>query len=225
MRPVLALIRFAVAAGIVAALVGQLITTFTYWAGQGFSAPALIVTNFLSYFTVESNALSAVVLIIGGVLLLRRRGADPGWFTVLRLVAVTYLGTTGVVYNLLLRGVELPQGLTLGWSNEILHVVAPIWMVLDWLLAPGRAAVEWRRIGVVVAFPILWAFYTLIRGPLVDYVLMGHDYWYPYPFLNPVLSQNGYLSVAFYVVLIAAVIGGMGCASVALSRRTRPAVR
>ena len=44
---------------------------------------------------------------------------------------------TGVVYNLLLRGVELPQGTTVEWSNEVLHVVACAYIVLDWFIAPA----------------------------------------------------------------------------------------
>lgn len=55
-------------------------------------------------------------------------------------------------------------------------------------------------------YPIVWVFYTLIRGPFTPNEVTGDSYRYPYPFLNPNLSQNGYLSVAFYVIVIAVVI-------------------
>jgi hypothetical protein len=145
------------------------------------------------------------------------RGGDSARIAVLRLCVATYMATTGVVYNLLLRGIELPQGQTVPWSNEVLHVVAPLLLVLDWLLAPGRRRVEWKAIGAVVAFPIVWAVYTLIRGPIAG--------WYPYPFLDPSLAPTGYASVAFYVVLIAVIIGGVGALLVLENRKRAPAAQ
>jgi hypothetical protein len=53
--------------------------------------------------------------------------------------------------------------------------------------------------------------------------VLNPDYaggWYPYPFLNPITSAQGYVSVAFYVVLIAAVIGLVGAAVIWASRRS-----
>ena len=38
---------------------------------------------------------------------------------------------TGVVYNLLLRGIVLDQGTTVPWSNEVMHLVGPAFMLLD----------------------------------------------------------------------------------------------
>ncbi len=74
-------------------------------------------------------------------------------------------------------------------------------------------------------FPIVWAIYTMIRGPFVDdptQATLNPDYtvgWWPYPFLNPNLAPEGYVSVAFYVVLIAGVIGGVGALVIWASRR------
>lgn len=219
MRIAFAVVRLAVAIAIVAAIVGQLQTSLVFWPQNGVTNIALSVSNFFSFFTIESNIASAVVLLIGAVLLVTRTGDDPQWFTVLRSVIVSYMAVTGIVYNLLLRGVELPQGATLGWSNEILHVIAPLWMVLDWLLVPGRTALVWRTLWVVVSFPLVWGVYTLIRGPITPNEVLGEPYWYPYPFLNPNLSENGYLSVAFYMVLIAAVVGLAGAGVIWISRR------
>ena len=44
------------------------------------------------------------------------------------------------------------------------------------------------------AFPLTYAAYSLLRGPLVD--------WYPYGFLNPT-TDGGWTKVAMYVVAIA----------------------
>lgn len=221
MRILWATLRIAFAVAGVAAIVGQLVLSISVVEGSGRSV-GLLIWNFFSFFTIDSNVLAVVVLLLGAARLVTKPGADPRWFTVLRLVAVTYMTTTGVVYNLLLRNIELPQGSTLPWSNEILHVVAPAFMVLDWLLAPGRTPLGyWRSIRVVVVFPIVWAVYTLIRGPFVPNELTGASYWYPYPFLNPHQSPNGYLSVALYILLIAAIIGLIAAGAVWVSRRGR----
>lgn len=197
------------AAGIVAAVVAQLARSIENTTEAGGDVGALLV-NFFSFFTIESNLLGAASLLAGAVLLLAGRSETVG-FTVFRLVAVTYMTVTLIVYNLLLRGIELPQGQTVPWSNEILHVVGPLVVIIDWLFAPGRNRLPWSRVWAVVVFPVLWAAYTLIRGPIVG--------WYPYPFLNPDNSENGYLSVAFYVVLIAAVMVGVGAAAIWVTRR------
>ena len=74
----------------------------------------------------------------------------------------------------------------------------------------------------MVIFPIVWAVYTLIRGPITPNQLTGADYWYPYPFLDPNNSLNGYFSVSFYVILIAVIIGLVAAAAIWVTRRKLP---
>lgn len=219
MRIGFAVLRVAAAAAGIAAIVGQLLTSLDFWKAHGVTNIPLVVTNFFSFFTIESNVGAVVVFLVGAVLLVTRRGEDLGWFTVLRACVVTYMVVTGIVYNLLLRNVPLPQGATLEWSNEILHVAVPVLMLADWLFTPGRAAVDWKRLWVIAAYPIVWVVYTMVRGPLTPNEITGDPYWYPYPFLNPDTSPNGYLSVSFYVVLIALVIVAVGAGIVWVSRR------
>ena len=219
MRYLFVVLRVAVAVAIVVAVVAQLSASLGFWRGSGITDPTTQVVNFFSFFTVESNIASAVVLAVGAVLLVARPGPDSSGFTLVRASVVTYMVVTGIVYNLLLRGIELPQGSTVGWSNEILHVVAPVYLLLDWLFAPGRVPLAARSISPVLVFPVVWVVYTLVRGPIVVDAVYGNDFWYPYPFLNPVDSANGYLSVMFYVVLIAAVIGLVAAGVLWISRR------
>ncbi|HWH97707.1 MAG TPA: Pr6Pr family membrane protein [Pseudolysinimonas sp.] len=220
--------RLAGAAVITAAIAGQYLHSLNFRADHGIDENGVPAVNFFSFFTVESNVLTIAVFLVGAVLLIRSSGTDPLWFGVARAGVTAYMATTGIVYNTLLRGVEVSEGATLGWSNEILHVVGPLLVVVDWLFAPGRRWLEWNHIRIIVIFPIVWAVYTMIRGPFVDdptQAVLNPNYtggWYPYPFLNPANSPElGYVSVAFYVVLIAAVIGGVGAAVIWVSRRNR----
>lgn len=204
--------RAGVAVLILVAATAQLGVTVEFNRANNPAAVPTAVANFLSFFTIQSNLIGAVALAIGAVLLLRARDLaepDPPWFAVLLAAASTYLITTGIVYNVLLRGVELPQGLTVPWSNEVLHVVAPLYLLIDLLFAPRRRHLAWRAILAVVAYPIAWVIYTLIRGPLTTAPLTGDPWWYPYPFLDPHLVPGGYLGVTGYVAGIAVVIAGV----------------
>lgn len=213
-----AVVRVLVAALIVGAIVAQLERSISLWPKAGITV-AFGITNFFSFFTIESNVATVVVLLIGAIITFTGR-RDPHWYLVFRVIVVTYMVVTGVVYNLLLRGVELPQGQTVEWSNEVLHVVACVYLLLDWLFAPGRAPLEWKRLRAIVIFPIIWVIYTLVRAPLTVDLNKGHA-WYPYPFLNPSLAHEGYFSVVFYVVLIAGVVCGAGAGAIWVSRRWR----
>ncbi len=220
MRAVFIVVRVAGVVAGIAAIVGQLITTWNFWTTSGISDKSSLFVNFFSFFTILSNVGAIVVFAIGAVCLVRNEG-DPRWFALLRVSVTSYMVVTFIVYNLLLRGIELPQGTTLEWSNEVLHVVAPLLIILDWFFAPGRRRLDWKDLRVIVAFPIVWVVYTLIRGPLAYNELAHKATWYPYPFLDPSLSAEGYFSVAFYVILIAAVIIGVGAGAIRVSR-TRP---
>ena len=218
MRVLFIVVRIAAAAAGIAAIVGQLITTYNFWTALGIQNRGALFVNFFSFFTIDSNVAAVAVFAVGAVLLIRDQ-SDPRWFALLRASAVTYMTVTLVVYNLLLRGIELPQGTTLAWSNEILHVVAPVLIVLDWFFAPGRRRLEWKDLRVIIAFPIVWVIYTLIRGPLAYNETAHKPTWYPYPFLDPSLSPEGYWSVLFYVILIAGAIIGTGAGVIWVSRK------
>ncbi|WP_198165778.1 Pr6Pr family membrane protein [Agromyces laixinhei] len=209
MRTVWGVIRVAAAAAVVIAIVGQFAKSLSMVPD-----PAFFVVNFLSFFTILSNALAAIVLLIGAWYAVRSP-SDPAWYNLTRASIVTYMATTFVVYNLLLRDISLDQAATLPWSNEILHVWAPLYVVLDWVLAPGRRPIEWQRIWVIAIFPIVWVVYTMIRGAAVG--------WYPYPFLNPDIAPGvGYDGVAVYVIAIAAFILLVGTGILGISRAAWP---
>jgi hypothetical protein len=216
-RYVIAVIRVLVAALIIAAIVAQLERSIQNWQMTGLSV-AFGVTNFFSFFTIDSNVGTVVVLLIGAGFVFAKK-QDPHWYVVFRAIVVTYMAVTGVVYNLLLRGVELPQGTTVEWSNEVLHVVACAYIVLDWFIAPGRTPLAWKTLRAIAIFPLVWVIYTMIRAPFTTGETLNHKAFYPYPFLDPSLAHEGWFSVAFYIVLITVVVVGFGALAILVSRR------
>jgi hypothetical protein len=219
-----AIVRLLTALTVLVAVVSQYAVSSTYWRSIGVQGIWGKTVDFLMFFTIESNLLAAVVMAVGAVRLLRRAPAPGRGWTTLRLAATTYMVTTGVVYNLLLRGLPTVPGGNLPWSNEVLHVVVPALVLLDWLLAPDRRALGYGAIGRVVVFPLVWAAVTLARGPVTGNEVTGAATYYPYPFLDPATGDGGYGTVAIWVVVIAAAICGIALALIAVGRRTSRAV-
>lgn len=209
--------RIAAAALIAAAIIAQASRTIG-GAISGGRDVATTTLNFFSFFTVLSNVSSLVVLAIAGIRgLVKAREPKPHWLSVALACASTYMVVTGLVYNLLLRGVALPQGTTVPWSNEVLHVVGPVFLLVD-LFVNLATRLPWKTIAAILVFPVAWILYTLVRGPLVTNPVTKDPWWYPYPFLDPHLV-GGYTGVALYVGGIAVALGAVAALVVAVGRR------
>lgn len=182
------------------------------------------IANFFSFFTILSNVIAAVTLVWAAVAGLRAGSAGsapaaPAALSTVLACASTYMIITGLVYNTLLRGLTLPQGSEpVPWSNEVLHLIGPIFLFLDVIIGTARRALPWRTIWTIIAFPILWTVYTLVRGPLVTNPANGDPWWYPYPFLNP-NNPGGWPSVIVYVAIISVAFVVVGAFVVWVGRR------
>lgn len=152
-----------------------------------------------SFFTVLSNVFAAVVALLGvfGTVSPQIRGA-----------AVLYMGTTGIVYWLLLRDIDVQ---TPAYANWVLHTIVPILVVVEWCLAPERT----RRAWLWLSFPLAYLVYTLVRGPIVG--------WYPYPFMDP--RRNGYgevlVNCLFVTVVFVALAFAVSWAGNKLAQKKR----
>lgn len=220
MTRIWALLRLAMAAVVVAAVLTQLTVSMARTAESGGDV-ATVFANFFSFFTILSNVIAAVVLAWAATTSLRRpeRALTSLPLSAALAAASTFMIITGIVYNALLRGITLPQGAEpVPWSNEVLHLIGPVFLLLDLLVGPARRALRWRVAAVIVAFPLLWTAYTLIRGPLVTNPTSGEPFWYPYPFLNP-NGPGGWGMVVVYVLVIAVAFVAAGLFAVWATRR------
>ena len=148
------------------------------------------VVNFFSYFTNLSNIIAFVVLLFGAFFLLQRRESTPT-FELIRGATTVYMAVVGIVFSILLRNEDL--GSLLPWVNTVLHYIMPVVVVVDWLYVPPKSHLAASQTWLWLIFPLLYLFYTLIRGAIVGF--------YPYPFLNPA-KVGGYGGVALYCVAI-----------------------
>ena len=154
--------------------------------------------NFFSYFTVLSN-ISLVITFVA--LAVRPSLASDVSFLPLRGIATISITVTGLVYALLLAPASADVDVTLRWVDFIVHTVAPIVGLADWLVdRPARRPPLGAVLGWLV-FPVAWLVYTLVRGAVT--------HWYPYPFLDPDEESAGsiiatcLLITAVFVVLAA----------------------
>lgn len=95
---------------------------------------------------------------------------------------------TGVVYAVLLAPASADVALTEPWVDGVLHLVAPVAVLLDWLVDPPGRRLTVGEAATWLAFPSAYLVYSLVRGPIAE--------WYPYPFLDPDHGDRGYVDVA-----------------------------
>ncbi|MFD6395751.1 Pr6Pr family membrane protein [Nocardia sp. NPDC060249] len=159
------------------------------------------LTNYLSYFTIESNILGAFVLLIGGLVAPQGRG-----WQLFRGAVTLYMLITMVVYAVLLSRIDVM--LNDKWINDLMHRYLPLILVLDWMFVAmaQRLRPSPALIGQWLAFPLVYGVYSLIRGAIVD--------WYPYPFINP--TDQGYLSMAIGLVVLTLVFAVLAVAMASL---------
>lgn len=85
--------------------------------------------NFFSFFTIESNILVACILLLSSIGTAIFGRSEQ--FSILRGAATVYILTTGLIYFLLLRGLEESLQTAIPWVNTVLHYIMPIAMLLD----------------------------------------------------------------------------------------------
>lgn len=205
MRPkVIASYRLIMAAVVCAAVLTQLMSSIEHHRS---------ITNFFSFFTIESNIIGMSVIAISAFAVL----AGKKWKqeAMLRGAAATYMLVTGIIFALLLSGLTARLQTTIPWVNSVLHYIFPIFMVLDWIIDPPKQLITFKRALCWIVFPVAYVTYSLVRGPLVD--------WYPYPFLDP--ADGGYLKLL--VTCLVMLTGGIVLigALLAIQRLRRPELK
>ncbi|MEV7889444.1 Pr6Pr family membrane protein [Streptomyces sp. NPDC002817] len=160
-------------------------------------------TRVLSYFSVQSAILLALVTVLSAKRAWSARRPLPAALTGATLL---YVLIAGSVYHLLLADATTPFSMTgettppTGWqalANHVLHTGLPIAAVVDWLFltAPGRFHL--RRAATWLLFPLAYLAFSFTRGELL---LPGTPARYLYSFLD--VDLHGYKSVLGNALLL-----------------------
>ncbi len=146
--------------------------------------------DFFGYFTNQTSSLTALVLIVVALRELAGRRI-PEALAISWGVGTACLIVVAIVYNTLVPG----TGSAPPWVSVILHLVFPVFVVVDFASAFDRPRLPWRALWWVLPYPCLWLAVVLVRGQT--------DGWVPYGFLLP---ERGPVSLAAHVVGILALL-------------------
>ena len=121
---ILRLRRIAGALSLVAGL--SVLASIVWQVTDQVAAGRFQPTEYFAYFTIQTALINIVVLVVGGLLAFRTP-IDPPLYSAIRASVFAYAVVTGVVYNLLLRGIPNDDGYVAPpWPNENLHVSASL---------------------------------------------------------------------------------------------------
>jgi hypothetical protein len=157
--------------------------------------------DYISYFTIVSNILVAVVV----TALALDPARDSRLWRVLRLSSLIMIVVTGIVYAVLLA----PDAVNTGWqvpANQLVHIWTPILTVLGWLVVGPRGWIDLRTLLLALVIPLLWIGYTLLRGVAIEA--------YPYNFINVInlgygTALQNVAGVLVFGLVVAAVFWGL----------------
>lgn len=143
--------------------------------------------NFFSYFTIETNILVVITLLMSAVAIAAGKSSK---FDLLRTATTVYILVVGIGFSLLLSGMGDVALTAVPWDNVVLHYIMPVAVLADFMTDRPRRRLGFKKALLWLLFPIAYAVYALVRGGLTG--------WYPYPFLNP--DASGAESVVMTVV-------------------------
>ena len=195
----------------------------------------LVLANYFSMFTIVSTILSVVALTAAAAWANLHPGAtrEPLAIALGMAVVTGPMLLLGVVFNLLLRGA--PSGVALSdspgialmdsYATEVLHVVLPLYLLVDLLFATRRRGLPWWSLSVLAGYPVIWIVYTMVRGELTPDPWSSNQWWYPYPFLDP-HGAGGWVSASTYIAVLTAALLAIGAGVIAIGRlRERRAMK
>jgi hypothetical protein len=162
--------------------------------------------NFFSFFTIQSNILAALVLVLLAVV--RRDERSPA-FDSFRSAVTLFITITGVVFAVLLAGHAEDVQTAIPWVDFVVHKLTPAVVAADWLIDPPRHRLSLRAAALWLGYPLAWFAYTLARG--------ASEHWYPYPFVN--VDEHGYGQVFTTGLILLAFFAAASAAFVAVGNR------
>ncbi|WP_157535763.1 Pr6Pr family membrane protein [Microbacterium sp. Root166] len=196
---------------------------------------SVVLANYFGMFTIVSTMLSVIALGVAAAWSRLHPGTtrEPRSVALGLALATVPMLLLGIVYNVLLRAA--PSGIALGdsagiaildsYAVEVLHVVLPVYLLVDLLFATRRRGLPWWSLAVLAAYPLLWLLHTMVRGEFVADPFGSTPWWYPYPFLDP-HGAGGWGSALMYIAAIFVAFVGIGAAVIATGRyRERRAAR
>lgn len=148
------------------------------------------VVNFLSYFTIFSNAGAAAVLVC---LAIRPSLVDSERFTAVRGAVTLCMCLTALFYGTFVSP---------SFEGAVRHGLGPFVLLADWILHPAPRQTL-KPLLLWPLLPISYFGYTLVRGAVVG--------WYPYEFFNPETASGWTGVIRFALVILVLLLATTFC--------------
>ena len=153
--------------------------------------------EYFAYFSIVGAVFAGALLSVTGVRAFKQL-EEGKRLEIARLSLTVAMIVVGVVYHALLADVasDVRDG-DYVWPvfpNEFIHTYGPVLIVIDYLLSNKEFKLRMRAAFWVVAFPLLWLTFSVIRGIITN--------WWPYWFINP-NGEGGVSGMLSYIAAIA----------------------
>ncbi|MFF5550961.1 Pr6Pr family membrane protein [Streptomyces olivaceoviridis] len=206
------------------AAVFRLVTAVAAAAGVALELLLGPPAHILSYFSVQTSILLAVVTLLSASRAWRARRPLPSAVTGATLL---YVLTSALVYHLLLAHTTPPFSMTgattpperwhAQWAAlQVLHLLVPVAALLDWLLLTPAARLHLRQTAAWLLYPLAYLVFSLTRPAFLPPTSPSR---YLYPFLD--VATHGYRSTLANALLVGLAIYALAVLLVALDH-TRP---
>jgi hypothetical protein len=107
------------------------LVAIAYQFAERHALPEFRPANFFSFFTIQSNLIAIAVLAATATI---SPGARSRAFEAVRGAAVLYMTITGVVFAVLLSGLQESLQTATPWRDFVVHRLLPAAVVVDWLV-------------------------------------------------------------------------------------------
>ena len=153
--------------------------------------------EYFAYFSIVGAVFAGALLLATGVRAFKQL-EEGKRLEIARLSLTVAMIVVVVVYHALLADVasDVRDG-DYVWPvfpNEFIHTYGPVLIVIDYLLSNKEFKLRMRAAFWVVAFPLLWLTFSVIRGIITN--------WWPYWFINP-NGEGGVSGMLSYIAAIA----------------------
>ena len=113
--------------------------------------------NFFSYFTIETNILVVIMLLMSAVAIAAGKNSKLDLF---RSATTVYILVVGIGFSALLSGLEGVKLTAVPWDNVVLHYIIPVAVFADFMTDRPRRKLPFKRALLWLLFPIVDATYA-----------------------------------------------------------------
>jgi hypothetical protein len=162
--------------------------------------------NSLSYYTLQTNLMVAIWLIIA-IVLGEQEERPLIMHPIIHGAICLYITTTFLIFAIFLSGGYQPTGIE-AISNILMHYIVPVAFILEWIFSEIHTKYKYIYLLYYSIYPFAYVFYTVIRGFFTGF--------YPYYFFD--LNTISPISLAINVILLVILFTIIGSIYITINR-------